>query len=242
MVKNIFNITYPGLESVIKVNKIIIGIPSIIYVNPNRSIIPIKERYSQTILQLKSLRNLSNTTIVLLELSRFIPEDILNELSILCDYVITFKDDKLGEYYVYNNPYKGYGETYSLIRLYEIIKDKEFSHFIKLGGRYSLSNNFNINDFIRDKPTYLLCDKNTTSKLCGFISNTPFCLQSLIFSIPRKYYESYYRYFVITLNDEHIIGVEEHLTLFCLKVKEYYLLEIANIIGSGSLSNEEILW
>jgi hypothetical protein len=232
---NIFNINQIKPND-LKTKNVIIGISSLIYVNPDKSKISIKERFSTTLESLKNIKNKLNdkVTVVLLEMSQDILAHELLELSQFTDYIITFFNDSNCIKYAFNHPYKGSGETYSLIKLHELLEEKDFGWFIKLGGRYNICNNFDLNNYLLEYPTCLRSKYDYISH--GFITQTPFCVESIIFSIPKEFCNSYLTYFRNMLNNENkiIFSVEEQIVYYFLEIKNYILLENANIYGSGA--------
>lgn len=117
-----------------------------------RSVFNHYDRYQQTINTITSIRqNIPNCKILLVECSN-IPMEYESTLSNLVDYYINIYSN-IDDRNKINSCSKSLGEGTMTIRAIEYLIDNniKFDNFIKITGRYWLSNNFNYDTFNNSK-------------------------------------------------------------------------------------------
>jgi len=117
-------------------------IPSVI--NTKRSLYSPQERYLQTLEQIRSIKKYeSKAFIILLEMSDLNIEH-LYELSQYTDIICLFWKDDIGKKLAFSHPNKNLTEVYVIKEiLNDLIKYYTFSHLVKFGGRYKLTERYN---------------------------------------------------------------------------------------------------
>jgi hypothetical protein len=223
-----------------KKDDIIIGISSIIHVSNHpmlgygyRSIFSAKERFDQTIIQLKSIKEkIPNAITILLEESEKISYEEVIELSKLCSYVILFGEDKEAYHYcheTYMN--KGLGEMYVTSFLGNLLRNKEFNIFCKFNGRSILSPNFDINTYKRDYPVVATVLGGGRLKILAY---------SNFYSIPKKFMNAYTEHILCWLDKTTTEPIEHILTMFVESIKHVYIIGKLNIEGKSGVTGELI--
>ena len=236
-----FNVFYSSNISPENINiytDVVIAIPSIINISNNpilgydkRSKLSGEERYNQTIKQLQVIRQkVPNTTIILLEYSTNLTTEQLTNLSSLSNYVIRYNNIGDDYEYCHNTFYnKGLGEIYGLVHITELIKDKPFKWFCKFGGRYCMSDIFNINDFKVQVPSFYAIEGNDT--IGKFLAHTEF------YSIPKKFLNIYIEIFKIWLEKDTTEPAEYIFTFFLKCLKHKNRLPYLGVYGHGANNN-----
>ena len=209
-------------------NDKIILIPSILNItnnNPLRTIYTQEERFEQTLKQVKSIHNQygSGMKPIILELSYMSLRQI-QKLAVYCKGIIFFnKDPKAYEYSIHQN--KNIAEVYLLKFMYEKLKDTNYSHISKFGGRYSISKNFNKDQFFKDKPVF---------RYIGAAYDGKPVYESIFYSIPRKYHTRFEEVLTIMENTLKMTFTDvEHLLYTCFQKMgiESYHIEKLGIKG-----------
>jgi mannosyltransferase OCH1-like enzyme/uncharacterized protein (DUF1919 family) len=243
---NVFKSEQLRIED-LKLKSVVVGVPSVIHVSDNpilefssRSVFTSKERYTQTVEQLKSIREkIPNSTVILLESSTLTQAEI-NEMSSLYDYVVLYDDEESYQYCHFNYSNKGLGEMYVLCHICSVLQhNKDFKHFCKFGGRYPATKDFNITPFLQDVPVAHVIEgggKLQTSK--GVVNSLAYCV---FYSIPRKYLELYYHHFKVWLDPETTEPVEHIFTMFLQALRRVELVDRLNIEGYGATNGNYIL-
>ncbi|MBP2652233.1 MAG: hypothetical protein H6Q74_3058 [Firmicutes bacterium] len=149
-----------------------------------RSIFNPEERARQTVRTIESIRGrFSNAKILLIEsgLRRDLPLDIIN----LVDHYIFMGSDILVRKAV-DSKFKGLGEAISLIRAEPFLSQETIPFFIKLSGRYFLSDDFNFNCWNLQKfNAFIGVPHIISTRLYGFPTTEYFMwMQALKKSIP----------------------------------------------------------
>jgi hypothetical protein len=144
-----------------KNNKNIIIITSVINITNTelsyyhkRSVFSINERYEQTLITIKSIKDkIPNIELLFCECSDLINyKNIEDNIKKSVDYYFNFYDDELIRNNV-NSKFKGYGEASILINGIEKLLNlkNNYKNIFKLSGRYYLNDNFNFEDFNNNK-------------------------------------------------------------------------------------------
>jgi hypothetical protein len=214
-------------------DSIIIAVCSIIYVSNNkldgnekRSIFSPKQRFEQTLLTLKSIRKqVPEAIIVLLEKSISIPENEIQELSQYCDYLVRYNNIPDCNYYAHEQSInKGLGEMFVLSHFGDVIKNKPFKLFCKLGGRYVMNSKFSIADFDQPIPVF---------KCLPGEGRLGIIVVSVFYSIPNRFFKFYLEHTKLWLNKTQYANIEHILTMFVESLPEINLLLTLNIEGKG---------
>ena len=139
-------------------------VTSVININPSellfakRSLYSCEERFKQTLEGLKSIRNkMPHSYIILAEGSDLDPIYSRELCKYLDKYINTFSDENITK--DVNSKLKGYGETTQLLNVLNKInfENMDFDKVFKISGRYSLNNNYNINNF--NGENLIICNK-----------------------------------------------------------------------------------
>jgi mannosyltransferase OCH1-like enzyme len=231
---NLSNVFYENTvkSDDIKTTDIIIAITSIIHVsdfpmgnNEKRSLVSPRDRFTQTIDQINMVRkHIPSATIILLEMSLNLPDIELQELSLLCDYIIRYNSD-LSFFYCQKHHNKSLGEMHVMIHLGNIIENKDFKWFCKLNGRYKFTTKFNIQKFLNDCPTSNCIKGNGRLKILS---------QTIFYSIPKRYYKLYKEHFNVWLDTNTTEPVEHIFTMFLECIKTIKLVDTLDIEGIGA--------
>lgn len=230
------------------IRKNVICISSVIYILDTalkgvdkRSALSHEERLLQTKDQLLSLRaqNLQDTTIILAECSN-LPINIIQELSELCDYIFLYDDFKTFTMCHDNFENKSVGELHILACTLNILSKYDFEHFYKLGGRYSVTSKFNLNDFKHDIPVAKLAD-GSYAQLISQNGLTKMCYCHTIFYImPRDYAIRYGRFIETLVYQKTNYTAEYILTLFLSSLNVFYEIDYLNVSGCCATNRDQI--
>lgn len=221
-------ITQKNIQGIIVITSVIFTSANSIGVNEVRSFLTPQDRYNQTVEQLEILRRKApDSILILLESSLRIPKKMLNTFARIVDYVIVFFDqnenpktvDPDRMLYFHQHPNKTLGELYSLVSLYDKIKGLDFTHFMKLSGRYCPNPDFELDIFLAELP------------VSGHYKGE---CETVFYSIPKKYIHDYIEYIRTHLNPKFFGSAEGRLTLFMRKLNSYYNVESLRITGIGA--------
>jgi hypothetical protein len=191
----------------VKQSDVLFAVPSCININYNfpraTNVYSDEDRYNQTIDQLKSIRQkVPDATIILLDCSYTpIEPDKLCTLENLCDCIILFDDGEIFFYchFLMSN-YKSLGEMSMLMFLYREIHSHlekvAYKWVIKFGGRYKLTDQFDISKFLTTRITV----KRSLTMSYFWVGNMVPCIvygtdkpdtkpyiQGELFSVPVRY-------------------------------------------------------
>ena len=204
-------------------------ISSIIYAT-GVNIIQHDNRYEQTIRALKSvIKHIPNVKIILLEQSKNLPNEKATELLKYCNYLLRYMNDELCDYYSNKQSYnKGLGEMYVTNHFLNIIKNKEFGMIYKLVGRYILTDDFNINEFDANVPTFKAIKGNGCSGEIVF---------SNFYTIPKKYLNLYLEHQKIWFTPDRREPIEHILTMFFDSIPGPNIISKINMIGVSGQNN-----
>lgn len=222
----------PNLLNIKSTDKIIL-IPSILNITNNkpiRNIYSQEERFNQTLDQVKSVYNkCENAFIILLELS-YISMRQIYLLSNYCKSIVFFNKDSTAQKYSIDNN-KNKSEVYLQRFIYNKLKDINYSHMCKFGGRYKLSNAFSEKKIFRDRPVF----KHMKISYDGLP-----IYESIFYSIPCSYHNQFEEILKIMENTLNFKYTDvEHLLYKCiqdLKITVYHtdVLGIkGNFAGNG---------
>lgn len=139
-----------------------------------------EDRFKQTIQTIESIRNLNDTTKILLVECSDIDESMTNTLKGKVDYFLQTYDDMSVRDACLNSIKKGFGEIKKLQKACEFIQqnDINFNRLFKISGRYFLTPSFDskIYDEI-SKFTFKMYDSN-----CG---------STVLYSVPYSLFSTY---------------------------------------------------
>ena len=217
-------------EKDIQLNSNVVCISSIIKTSENpllgvekRSFFNYIDRYNQTLSQINLIKNkIADSTIILLEKSKQLPINLLNNLNNIVNYLILFTDDDLCNYYaneLYTN--KGLPELYVTNYFCKLIKNLEFKHFFKFAGRVQLSQTYNYKDFINELPVACtVYDNYSKYKKLAYSSS---------FMLPKQYINSYIEHTNLFLNSQNTIPAEYMITMYLESLPKYIELNKLNV-------------
>lgn len=163
---------------------VIVGIPSAVHVHgKSSSVLSSRERLRQTVRQIKTVRRkIPNSLIVLLELYPLDLED-LHFITPHLDIICLFYNDTTATSYATQDALRNRAEVHVLQHLAHLVKDKNFSHFIKFGGRYWLSRDFSIEEVTDpSRPCFL-------RRYAEVYKET--VVEPVFYSIPKTCFETY---------------------------------------------------
>lgn len=217
-------------DIILNEDDIVVIISGIVYVSNkglngsiSRSIISPEERYNQTIQTLQSvITYIPNSKIILLEQSKFFPEDKLINITKYCDYVIQYKNDAQNDYYSnIQELNKGLGEMYVTNHFLNFIKNKNFKIICKMVSRYVLTSKFNIDKFIKD----------TTFKFMKGDGRLGIITFSNFYSLSRDVLNLYIEHQKIWFNKERKEPIEHILTMFVESIPNINLIPFIGLKG-----------
>ncbi len=148
----------------------------------HRSIFTSEERLRQTIDQLGDIESmradvtnyvLEGTSLTLRQIDRLL-KNRLNTLLIL------FTLDEKGNYYANKHPNKSTFEIYVLLFMLSFVKSM---WYFKFGGRYTLTEGFRLESFLKDKPVCKVVP--------GSLAFGKDIINSVLYSFPHSYVETY---------------------------------------------------
>ena len=216
-------------------NDIVVIVSGIVYVsnkeltgNTSRSIFSSDERYNQTIQTLQSIITyIPNSKIILLEQSKFFPEDKLKNISKYCDYIIQYKNDEQNDYNSNIQGFnKGLGEMYVITHFLDIIKNKNFKTIFKTNGRYVITSDFDINNFINE----------TTFKVIKGDGRMGIITYSVFYSISKDVLNLYIEHQKVWIKKNCRESVEHVLTMFVESIPNCNLITTIGIKGNLGIS------
>lgn len=228
LITNIFNINDPILDD-FEYGNVIIGVTSIIQIHPSmyhadqsRCVIKEYDRFIQTIKQLKELKKFyPQATILLLESSYELKKEYKRVLCEYCDYLFIYDDEDTNKW-CHTNVNKSLGEMYMMIKLSNILKNEPFTHFIKISGRYSPCFDFEPDTFLGDYPTASYIEGKGRLGRCAY---------TVLYSIPKFYYNAYIEHFKTWLLS-HVNETAEHIfTMFLESMRDITFLPKLNVSG-----------
>jgi len=211
---------------------IIFLIPSVIHVSSepfnyytfgHRSIFTPHERFKQTLQQVQSLQRLENYKSYLLEGSDL----TFSEMKKLSEYtqVVLFTKDKQGNFHANQNQNKSMYELYVIRQMLDKIS---FQWVFKFGGRYHLTEHFNIHKFLQNKPAFkVIAGKYTYTR-------RPIA-ECIIYSFPNHLKEKYKRVYDIMMErveNEPQACIED---MFYTYARDFHLLETCDVLGKDGV-------
>jgi len=217
-------------------NDIVVIVSGIVYVSNNcldgyhsRSLFSAEERYEQIIETLKSIiMNIPNSKIILLEQSKFFPEDKLLNMAKYCDYIIQYKNDVKNDYYSnIQKINKGLGEMYVTTHFLSLIKNKDFNTILKIAARNILTSNFDINNFT----------KETTFRPIYGDGRLGIIVFSCVYSIKKDALNLFIEHQKLWLYRDSKEPIEHVLTMFVESIPELNLIPFLHIKGAGGTNN-----
>jgi hypothetical protein len=237
LIKNINkNIFYSNEIEYIDCNSPLIFITSIInvniekdiYVSTKRSLFTRKERFIQTLDQLKSLKlykekNNYKFTVIILEQSRELNQNEIDLLCIYSDTLILFSKDELCNNYSNLSYNKSLGEIYVVKKLLGFIKDRKNTTFCKFSGRYNINNYFDLNRFLK---------KSCVKEYKGIYTSVFYSIYGCA--------DEYYNLLDYCLNNkEEVFSAEHALTEFFLFYKiDHTKLDVLGVCGNCAVSKD----
>lgn len=135
------------------------------YINV-RSIWTSEERLEQTIKQINSIRRYCDKSFIILSEGSKLTDEQQSKIIPLVDVFLNdISDPKIYDA-IHNSNAKGLGEIYELIAGIKYVKEKKLTYirFFKFGGRFSLNENFNINNYALDKMSFNVLYENNAYK------------------------------------------------------------------------------
>jgi len=216
-------------------HNVVVCIPSVIKTSDKifnyveyRSIFTHEERFKQTLQQVKSLKELDpNIHIILMEGSGLFLNE-LEELSKYCTIVLYCKDTE-GNNYANKHENKSIYEVYCMKN---IIKQIKFNWIFKFGGRYDLHFNFNINNFLRDKPVFKVIDAEYS------FTRTESIIECIIYSLPNSYKDKYINIFDTIFKDilnDTSLAIEY---LLCKYSDDIHKIDYLEVFGRDAIEGK----
>ena len=183
--KNVWDYTScPNIDNA----DVIFFIPNIIHIENNkilRNVFSPEERFQQLLSQVKSIQKTLKdmyVKIYVLELSQPSLKHLYTLSKQNVDGVVLFNKDAQAISYAHDDN-KNKSEVYLIRKMIEKIdRTKFYGHIVKFGGRYTLNKHFNKEEFFQHRPIFRVIPK--------IYDNTPVA-ESIIYSIPKNYFEKY---------------------------------------------------
>lgn len=198
------------------------------YIN-YRSIYSHEERYQQTQKTIQSVRaKIPNVKIFIVECSNF-DENQIEYFKNNCDYFLNLYDNENIRNDIYNIS-KSLGEgtmTYHALK-YIIDNSIEYDNLFKLSGRYSLSTNFDYNNFNNSNIVIKYIDKNINNVLTA------------LYKLPRGNVNNLMTFLNNNFNEmKQCIGYEVLFANF-IKIQNINIInyDLIGVEGSVSVSND----
>lgn len=202
----------------------VVCVCSTVHVKDERTILSNRERFEQTLDQVKSLRqNVENVYIVMLEATH-LQIDELAKLYPYVDKLYLFTQDEKAQYYTHEDPNKNKTEVYTMLRFLQKYPNLVCSHVCKFGGRYSLSNQFDSNQFFQYKPVFSYVLPELT-----WCSQPVMC--SVFYSIPQDYISKYINSLVKMLEILHEKFTDVERLLYQFMHDDYIDIPQIGILG-----------
>lgn len=202
----------------------VVCVCSTVHVKYERTILSNRERFFETLAQVKSLReNIENVYIVVLEATQ-LQIDELAQLYPYVDRLYLFTRDEKAQYYTHEDPNKNKTEVYTMLRFLQKYNELKCSHVCKFGARYSLSNQFDSQQFFREKPVFSHVPETLT-----WCSQPIMC--SVFYSIPQDYIEKYVNSLVKMLEILHEKFTDVERLLYQFMGDEYIDIPQIGILG-----------
>ena len=226
------NVRFPKFINDDKEHNIVVCIPSVIKTSDKifnyvkyRSIFTHEERYKQTLEQVKSLKKIDpNIHIILMEGSALYFNE-LKELSKYCTVILYCKDHEGNEYAnVHLNK-----SIYEVYCMKNIIKQIKFNWIFKFGGRYNLHFNFNLNNFLKDKPVFKVIDAEYS------FTGVESIIECIIYSLPKSYKEKYIYIFetiFIDIVNNNSLAIENLLFKYS---DDIYKIDYLEVFGRDAI-------
>jgi len=107
-----------------------------------KGIYSIKERFEQTIKTINSIKRLNCDHYIILCDNSFLPKEYKEILTSMVNVFISL-DNTMND--------KSQSEAYQMIQIINKIADLQYDIFLKISGRYYLTDNFNIKNYDNDK-------------------------------------------------------------------------------------------
>jgi len=223
-------------------HEIVFFIPSVVrvsrtnllnyYTFNRRTIFSDRERYEQTLEQVKSLKSMArekgvDAKIYLLEGSSLTFSEMA-ELSEYCDIVL-FNRDRIGDYHANKNKNKALYELYVVDKMLELVQ--RFSWCFKAGGRYSVPKGFNLAQYLAPE----IAMKIIPAELS--FSGKPIA-ECVIYSVPRSVagvYQQFLQDMMKLLTYDPSIAIENVFHDELLKVTTIKRLKTCDVLGSDGI-------
>jgi hypothetical protein len=199
------------------------------YIN-NRSVFTIENRIEQTKKTIQTIKEkIPNLKIILIECSKLTKEQN-NYFLENCDYFINLIEDKQMVDNIYSNS-KALGEGTMTIAAIKFINNNNinFDNFIKISGRYWLSDNFNYSNI------------NNNNIVVHYINNDPNNVSTALYKINKKYVNNFYNFLNLNINQmKNCIGYEVLFAQFLNSDKNHTITNLNKIGVNGyvSVSND----
>ncbi len=206
------------MENIVLITSII-KTPNIPLSYGTRSIYTSEERFEQTKLTIQSIREkIPNCKIFIVECSE-LSDDEKDYFIKNCDYVLNLYDNIELRNKIYSKS-KALGEGTMTISALEFLENQNiyYDNLIKVSGRYFLSENFNIENFLNDDIVIKYIDNNDNNVFTGLYKLPKKCIQNL-----KNFLQDNYNNMVLCMGYE---------VLFAQFIKtQQYNKKILNLIG-----------
>jgi hypothetical protein len=186
-----------------------------------RTIWSAEERLNQTISQIKSIRKYCPNSFIILSEGSILTEEQKEQIVPLADVFLNDISDKKIYDAIHKSNMKGLGESYELLAgiNFVISNNIKFNLFFKFGGRFSLNNNFNINNFSLDKLTFKY-------------QNEYNCFKTILYSIPFHKLKDFRDKLEFVINDiPSLIGIEYIYPKYYTEYQDINILGIEGWMG-----------
>jgi hypothetical protein len=191
-----------------------------------RSFYTPQERFEQTLQTIESIRNLNDSSRIMLVECSELPESMTDTLKSKVDYFLQCIDDADVRAACLNSEKKGYGEAKKSQRAVEYIlaHNIQFNRLFKISGRYFLNDQFLKSRFSETVYTFRRKVDGTNS--------------TVLYSVPYAQMAHYYTALIQTCEvyNHHIIGYEIVLPSRCTPMTE---IDVVGVSGKVAVSTNE---
>lgn len=172
-----------------------------------RSVYTCQQRYEQTLKSIQSIRDLNDSTFIVLSECSEISTEMTEELRSRVDLFVQSYDNETIRNACINSIKKGYGEVLQSIAAVDALNQIKitFRRMFKLSGRYFLNNYFDKNNFSLELYTFNKMFKLSTAH------------STVLYSVPYDLMEAYMDVLsdCVKLYEHKVIGLEEILPPRC---------------------------
>lgn len=220
-------------------HRIVFFTPSVIHVSSNpfdyihfRSVFTPHERYIQTLYQSRDIHQLATPVHHYILEGSFLNLYELKEFVDMGSRVVLFCTDGKGNEYANHHPNKSLFELYTIRKMMD--KIPEATWYLKFGGRYRLTPEFELDRLLRNVPVMFKIDKDKALGKQDII-------ECILYSFPKSYLETFASSFdrMIGRAEKSSESVERMMYTYIAKCIMYEQLLYIGIVGRDAIEGRE---